>query len=64
MEDNIVKCVPLSDIDSFSMSDISIENLKLLYKEGFILTEIENNIYSFERKYYPNNPTIVKLLFN
>ena len=47
MEDNIVKCVPLSDIDSFSMSDISIENLKLLYKEGFILTEIENNIYSY-----------------
>ena len=54
MEDNIVRIFPLSDIDSFSASKISIEELKIIYKEGFILTEIQDNMYFFVKNPDPH----------
>lgn len=51
IEDNIVHCIPLSDITSFTLSNmITEEELKIIYKEGFILDNIENDYYNFVRK--------------
>ena len=61
MEDNIIRIVPLSNINSFSTSKISIEELKIIYKEGFILTKIQDNIYSFVKNLDPHT---IKLIFN
>ena len=51
IEDSIVHCIPLSDITSFTLSNmITEEELKIIYKEGFILDNIENDYYNFVRK--------------
>lgn len=51
IKDSIVHCIPLSEITSFTLSNmITEEELKIIYKEGFILDNIENDYYNFVRK--------------
>lgn len=49
--DNIVKAIPLSEIDSFTLKIMPDEKwLKIIYKEGFILEDIVmDNYYKFTR---------------
>lgn len=55
-----IRIISSSEIDSFSTSKISIEELKIIYKEGFILTKIQDNIYFFVKNPDPN---IIKIDF-
>lgn len=51
VKDSIVHCISLSEITSFTLSNmITEEELKIIYKEGFILDNIENDYYNFVRK--------------
>ena len=43
-ENNIVRCIPLQDINSFTMTEMpSTDDLIIIYKEGFILEDIKGN---------------------
>ena len=51
-ENNIVRCIPLRDINSFTMTEMpSISDLIIIYKEGFILEDIKgnNNLFIFTK---------------
>ena len=50
-ENNIIKCIPLRDVNSFTMTEMpSISDLIVIYKEGFILEDIkENNLFIFTK---------------
>lgn len=51
-ENNIVKCIPLRDVNSFTMTEMpSINDLIVIYKEGFILEDIKgnNNLFIFTK---------------
>ena len=51
-ENNIVRCIPLQDINSFTMTEMpSIDDLIIIYKEGFILEDIKenNNLFVFTK---------------
>ena len=51
-ENNIVRCVPLRDVNSFTMTEMpSISDLIIIYKEGFILEDIKgnNNLFIFTK---------------
>ena len=55
-ENNIVRCIPLQDINSFTMTEMpSTDDLIIIYKEGFILEDIKgnNNLFIFTR--YPQS---------
>ena len=56
-ENNIVRCIPLQDINSFTMTEMpSTDDLIIIYKEGFILEDIKgnNNLFVFT-KYTQND---------
>ena len=51
-ENNIIRCIPLRDVNSFTMTEMpSISDLIIIYKEGFILEEIKenNNLFIFTK---------------
>ena len=50
-ENNIIKCIPLRDVNSFTMTEMpSISDLIVIYKEGFILEDIKgNNLFIFTK---------------
>ena len=51
-ENNIVRCIPLQDINSFTMTEMpSTDDLIIIYKEGFILEDINgnNNLFVFTK---------------
>ena len=51
-ENNIVRCIPLQDINSFIMTEMpSTDDLIIIYKEGFILEDIKgnNNLFVFTK---------------
>ena len=51
-ENNIIKCIPLRDVNSFTMTEMpSISDLIIIYKEGFILEDIKgnNNLFIFTK---------------
>lgn len=51
-ENNIVRCIPLQDVDSFTMTEMpSVHDLIIIYKEGFILEDIKeyNNLFIFTK---------------
>ena len=51
-ENNIIRCIPLQDINSFTMTEIpSTDDLIIIYKEGFILEDIKgnNNLFVFTK---------------
>ena len=51
-ENNIIRCIPLRDVNSFTMTEMpSISDLIVIYKEGFILEEIKenNNLFIFTK---------------
>ena len=49
---NIVRAVPLSEIEEFVYKGFpSEEDLKMLYENGFILIRIKNDEYYFINKY-------------
>ena len=51
-ENNIIKCIPLRDVNSFTMTEMpSIDDLIIIYKEGFILEDIKgnNNLFIFTK---------------
>ena len=51
-ENNLVRCIPLRDINSFTMTEMqSIDDLIIIYKEGFILEDIKgnNNLFVFTK---------------
>ena len=51
-ENNIVRCIPLRDVNSFTMTEMpSVSDLIVIYKEGFILEDIKgnNNLFIFTR---------------
>ena len=51
-EDNIIRCIPLRDVNSFTMTEMpSISDLIIIYKEGFILEDIKgnNNLFIFTK---------------
>ena len=51
-ENNIIRCIPLRDINSFTMTEKpSINDLIVIYKEGFILEDIKenNNLFIFTK---------------
>ena len=50
-ENNIIKCIPLRDVNSFTMTEMpSISVLIVIYKEGFILEDIKgNNLFIFTK---------------
>lgn len=51
-ENNIVRCIPLQDINSFTMTEMpSTDDLIIIYKEGFILEDIKgnNNLFVFTK---------------
>lgn len=51
-ENNIVRCITLRDINSFTMTEMpSISDLIVIYKEGFILEDIKgnNNLFIFTK---------------
>ena len=51
LEYNIIRCIPLRDVNSFTMTEMpSISDLIVIYKEGFILEDIKgNNLFIFTR---------------
>lgn len=51
-ENNIVRCIPLQDINSFTMTEMpSTDDLIIIYKEDFILEDIKgnNNLFVFTK---------------
>ena len=51
-ENNIIRCIPLQDINSFTMTEMpSTDDLIIIYKEGFILEDIKgnNNLFVFTK---------------
>lgn len=44
------RVIPLSEIDAFGARGIKIDELKAAYKEGFVLTEIKDDDFLFERR--------------
>ena len=51
-ENNIIRCIPLRDVNSFTMTEMpSIDDLIIIYKEGFILENIKgnNNLFIFTK---------------
>ena len=51
-ENNIIRCIPLRDVNSFTMTEMpNISDLITIYKEGFILEEIKgnNNLFIFTK---------------
>ena len=43
-ENNIIRCIPLRDVNSFTMTEMpSVSDLIIIYKEGFILEDIKGN---------------------
>ena len=51
-ENNIVRCIPLRDVNSFTMTEMpNVSDLIVIYKEGFILEDIKgnNNLFIFTR---------------
>ena len=51
-ENNIIRCISLRDINSFTMTEKpSINDLIVIYKEGFILEDIKenNNLFIFTK---------------
>lgn len=51
-ENNIIRCISLRDINSFTMTENpSINDLIVIYKEGFILEDIKenNNLFIFTK---------------
>ena len=51
-ENNIIRCIPLRDVTSFTMTEMpSIDDLIIIYKEGFILENIKgnNNLFIFTK---------------
>ncbi len=43
-ENNIIRCIPLRDVNSFTMTEMpNISDLIAIYKEGFILEDIKGN---------------------
>ncbi len=51
-ENNIIRCIPLRDVNSFMMTEMpSIDDLIIIYKEGFILENIKgnNNLFIFTK---------------
>ena len=51
-ENNIIRCIPLRDVNSFTMTAMpSIDDLIIIYKEGFILEDIKgnNNLFIFTK---------------
>lgn len=51
LEYNIIRCIPLRDVNSFTMTEMpSISDLIVIYKEGFILEDIKgNNLFIFTK---------------
>ena len=52
LEYNIIRCIPLRDVNSFTMTEMpSLSDLIVIYKEGFILEDIKgnNNLFIFTR---------------
>lgn len=46
-----VRCLPLSEIKSFTLKrPLEDDELKIIYNEGFILNNIEDNYYTFIKK--------------
>ena len=44
-ENNIIRCIPLRDVNSFTMTEMpNISDLIVIYKEGFILEDIKGII--------------------
>ena len=51
-ENNIIRCIPLRDVNSFTMTEMpNISDLIAIYKEGFILEDIKgnNNLFIFTK---------------
>ena len=51
-ENNILRCIPLRDVNSFTMTEmLSVSDLIVIYKEGFVLEDIKgnNNLFIFTR---------------
>lgn len=51
-ENSIIRCISLRDINSFTMTEKpSINDLIVIYKEGFILEDIKenNNLFIFTK---------------
>ena len=51
-ENSIIRCISLLDINSFTMTEKpSINDLIVIYKEGFILEDIKenNNLFIFTK---------------
>ena len=51
-EKNIVRCIPLQEVSSFTMTKMpNIDDLIIIYKEGFILEDIKgnNNLFIFTK---------------
>ena len=51
-ENNIIRCIPLRDVNSFTMTEMpNINDLIVIYKEGFILEDIKgnNNLFIFTK---------------
>lgn len=51
-ENNIIRCIPLRDVNSFTMTEMpNISDLITIYKEGFILEDIKgnNNLFIFTK---------------
>ena len=51
-ENNIVRCIPLQEVSNFTMTKMpNIDDLIIIYKEGFILEDIKgnNNLFVFTK---------------
>ena len=51
-ENNIIRCIPLRDVNSFTMTEMpNISDLIAIYKDGFILEDIKgnNNLFIFTK---------------
>ena len=51
-ENNIIRCIPLRDVNSFTMTEMpNVSDLIIIYKEGFILEDIKgnNNLFIFTK---------------
>ena len=51
-ENNIIRCIPLRDVNSFTMTEMpNVSDLIIIYKEGFIWEDIKgnNNLFIFTK---------------
>ena len=65
-ENNIVRCVPLRDVNSFTMTEMpSVSDLIIIYKEGFILEDIKgnNNLFIFTKYTQSDRNKLFYLIF-